>query len=205
MTKLTNMIRESLALEVLRHRFSDEIEKFVADRVSFAGDVYEDVYRKADREKMAALPDGWLPIAMAISAQFGDLSSSYENVSFGGGVHGTLHKLRKQSGKRNEIINLRVLEKHRSGCAKRYANDHRLSVRYQALKGAGKDLLARIEAAERQIDAALGSVTTLPGLLKAWPEIEPFTKRYFTQPAKLPAIPVSALNEMFKLPVKQAA
>jgi Nucleotide modification associated domain 5 len=203
--RLTTLIRENLADQVLRHRFADEAEKLVADRVKFATEVYEDIYRKPDRDKMMVLPDGWLPAGLLIAVQFGDLGSSYENVTFDGRLHGTINRIRKIPTKPAETIYRRILEKHRSGCAKKYADDHRLSLRYQALKVAARDLQTRIEAAEKQIEAALNSVTTLPALLKAWPEIEPFTKRYFVEPSKLPALPVRTLNEMFKLPVGKAA
>lgn len=203
--RLTNYIRETLALEIMRHRFADEIEAFVAARKSFASDVYDDLYRKAEREKIDALPSGWLPEANSISVQFGDTSSSYATLSFSGSVHGTFSRLRKKSTEKTETIDRRFLSKHVRHCAKVYAPDHRLSVRYQTLQAASKDLGERISAAEKQAEAAVNSVTTLPALLKAWPEIEPFTQSFFANPTKLPAIPVGRLNEIFKLPVKKAA
>lgn len=205
MAKLTMMIREGLAKEALRHRFSDEVEAYVAERVAFAAEVYNDLYRKSEREKIDALPAGWLPEVNCISAQFGEAGSAYETVLFSGGVYGTFSKFRKKSNERQVEITKRVLSKHTRNAVKVYPNDHRLSVRYRAIKASGKDLGERIDAAQRQIEAALHSVTTLPALLKAWPEIEPFTARYFSLPTKLPAIPVSKLNEIFKLPVKTAA
>lgn len=204
MTKLTISIRESLASAVLRHRFSVEVEKFIGDKAAFAREVYEDVYKKSDREKMAALPEGWLPTSNSMGIQFGEHGSTYEALSFSGSVHGMLSKLRAADGKSAKSVDFRVFEKHRHACVKQYTNDHKLSTKYHAIKAAGTDLLTRVNTAEKQIEAALNSVTTLPALVKAWPEIEPFTKRYFAAPSKLPTIPVSALNAMFKLPVKQA-
>jgi hypothetical protein len=203
--RLTNYIRETLALEIMRHRFSDEIEAFVTSRKSFASDVYDDLYRKVEREKIDALPAGWLPETNLISVQFGDTGAAYASLYFNGGVYGSFNKLRKKSTDKIENINRRVLSKHNNHCAKVYAPDHRLSVRHQALISASKDLGERISAAEKQANAAINSVTTLPALLKSWPEIEPFTQRFFSNPTKLPAIPVGKLNEIFKLPVKKAA
>jgi hypothetical protein len=178
--RLTNDIRDSLAREILRHRFSDEVDAHIGAKVAFAGEVYCDIYRKSDRDKMDAMPNGWLPENSALSAQFG-ASSAYDTVYFSGHVDTTLRRCRKKTDKPTSPIQKRVLEKHRIGCAKVYAADHKICIRREALIAAEKDLASRISAAEAQANAALASVTTLP------------------------AIPVSKLNEMFKLPVAEAA
>lgn len=202
MTKLTISSRDILTIAVLRHRFEAEVNELVAAKRDFAETVYNDVYSKSAREKMSSLPDGWLPTSQSISAQFGD-GSRYDTMNFSGGVYGLLSKvLTKQSDDR--VFKL-VTSRHCHGCAKVYPTDHKLSVRYTALKAREDDLKSRIKAAESQAKVALHNVTTVGALIKAWPEIEPFTRKLSGVVAKLPAIPTSELNKTFKLPAEKIA
>lgn len=203
--RLTSSTRTQIATAVLRHRFSDEIEALVSDFSDLAEDVYNDFYRKADRDRMTALAEGWLPTSSNVSAKFGEAGSCYASIRFDGVVYGDLGRLRKPASKNRQVSSHRVLEKHRNGCWKVYATEHKLSIRYQAIRDREGDLKSRVAAAETQINAALSSISTVAALLKAWPEIEPFAKAFVSVPAPLPAIPISTLNATFKLPVREAA
>lgn len=204
MTKLTNNSREALINAVLRHRFETEVKELIAAKRDFAETVYNDVYTKAAREKMAALPDGWLPTSQSISIQFGD-GSRYESMNFGGGVYGILSRISSSAKPTDDRVFKTVISRHAHGCAKVYAPDHKLSVRYSALKDREGDLKARVNAAESQAKAAINSVTTVGALVKSWPEIEPFTRKLTGVVARLPAIPISELNKTFKLPAEKIA
>lgn len=202
--RLTGELRERIAKDVLQHRFAAEIEKIVQAKAALADDVYNDVYKKADREKMAALPNGWLPEVTACDAKFGDKGSSYERLQFTGGVHGILSKHRVTREPADSLYR-RCLAKHKSGCWKVYEDSHRLSLRYTEITAQTRALSEQIQTARQTIETMLGSVTTLAALLKAWPEVAPFVATLKPVEAKLPAIPVQSLNAMFKLPVKEAA
>lgn len=205
MTRLTNDMRDALALAVMHHRFGDEVKELMAVKGEFAEAVYNDVYTKATREKMAALPDGWLPTRQDISAQFGD-GSRYDSLRFDGCVYGVLAELKDPAKKDEDSRSFKiVLYKHAHGCAKAYEPTHKLATRYLALKEREDDLKTRVRAAKAQAKTALNSVSTMASLLKAWPEIEPFARSFNGVQAKLPAIPISALNAIFKLPVQKIA
>lgn len=203
--RLTNEMRSQITHSVLCHRFTDEVELMALERAAFAEDVYNDVYRKADRDKMAALPAGWLPEQEKMSAKFGDHKSGYVQIEFTGGFYGSLLRLRKTVKGAREKIYKRVLDRHKGTCWKAYETDHKLTIRWEKFSARFDDLTARVDAADKQAEVALGSVTTLAALLKAWPEIEPLVQPHIPVVRSVPALPVQTLNEMFKLPVKKAA
>lgn len=200
--RLTSYMREQIVRAVLTHRFSDEIVDLTAQRAAFANDVYDDVYRKADREKMASLPKGWLPESDAISVSFGETGRFYAVLAFNGE---TPYSVSQFAGERRKEVRRRMMEKHLHGCCKVYAPDHRLTTRYHEICRTSETLTQRIREALRQVEAALGATSSISALIKAWPEIEPFVKPYYTAPVKLPAIPAATLNEALKLPVSEAA
>lgn len=199
-TRLTNTIRERIANAVLRHRFSEPVEVLIADRAAFAEEVYNDVYRKADREKMAALPKGWLPETNSINVQFGDDGRSYESLNFSGLVYGGVGGMRKPDDKR-EVIGRRAYSNRAHGCVKVYDADHRLAKKNADLHQRYIDLKTSFEAAKQQVEAALSSASTINKLVEIWPEVEPFARSFDDVPVKVPAIPTAKLNEILDLPV----
>lgn len=198
-TRLTNELRETIANDILRHRFADQVDALISDRAEFADAVYCDIYRKADREKMDALPKGWLSEEQNIGVQFGAEGRAYQNIEFSGAFYGPLGGMR--TVKENERISRRVQHKHRSGCAKAYEPSHKLVARYQELANRQSDMDAEFKAAKRQTLAALNSVQTIKRLIEAWPEVAPFASKHEDAPRNLPSVPVEALNEMLGLPV----
>ncbi|QUS39522.1 hypothetical protein RPMA_12270 [Tardiphaga alba] len=203
--RLTNDIREQISLAVLRHRFSAEVNELMALRAGLADDIYNDFYRKADRDKIDALPDGWLPKSTSVSAKFGEHGSGYSQIEFTGRFTGMLNKLRPQPHKTINEVARRVLIKHQHTCWKVYEAGHKLSIRHDKLRDAVSDLESRVRVCEKQIEQALNSVTTAAALVKAWPEVAPFVAAIIPEERKAVALPVAALNEALKLPVKKAA
>lgn len=203
--RLTSSLRERITQAVLRHRFSSEVGDLMRQRAGIADDVYNDFYRKADREKMEALPDGWLPRAEYATAKFGEAGCSYQQIKFSGSFTSKLFKLRPDPDKPKDDVARRVLSKHQHTCWKVYEATHKLAVRFEQHRNAVSDLEGRIRVAEAQIETALNSVTTAAALVKAWPEVAPFVTAITPVERALPALPVDSLNEMLKLPVKKAA
>lgn len=198
-TRLTNDLRETIAHDILRHRFTEQVDALIADRAALADAVYADLYRKADREKMEALPKGWLPEEHNIGVQFGAEGHTYQNLEFCGAFYGPLGGMR--TVKDGERITRRVPHKHRSGCAKAYEPSHKLVARYQELATRQADMDSEFKAAKRQTLAALNSVQTIKRLIEAWPEVAPFASKYEDAPRQLPSVPTDTLNEMLGLPV----
>lgn len=204
--RLTSGMRLSLGVAVMRHRFSDEIEKLISDRATFAADVYDDVFKKWDRELMASLPGGWLPEVQKVNAQFGESGSTFAQICFDGRIEGEVFARLRSQKKERTVATLRPVPNNKEhGCWKTYPDDHRISRRWTVLGKRFNTLCENIAAAQQQVDAALASATTVAALLKQWPEIEPFTKQICVESAKLPAIASSTLNATFKLPIKEAA
>jgi hypothetical protein len=197
--RLTNYTREQITNAVLTHRFSEATETLIADRAAFAEEIYSDVYRKSDRERMASLPNGWLPEEDQINVQFGD-QRGYESLDYRGHLYGSLNKTRKAGAKGDPTFR-RVLNKHYRRCAKVYGDDHRLTKKYHELQASQKELFRQYEEAKRQVEAAVASASTINKLVEVWPEVEPFARAFDTAPLKVPAIPTDKLNKLLDLPV----
>lgn len=196
--RLTNYTRKQIALAILRHRFNDEIVALTADRAALADAVYNEVYSKPERERMASLPAGWLPECYSIRVQFGSSGRSYEVVPFSGVFYDETSKYRAAAV---EQQTRRLLSRHVNGCVKVFTEDHPLSLTAVDLKSRLDDIASRASHASRQVDAALASVSTIGRLIEVWPEVEPFAKRFDTSPQKLPAVQTDKLNKLLDLPV----
>lgn len=202
MGKITKFQREQITRDVLKHRFGEAAQALVNDRAAFALAIYNDVYSVADRRKIKSLPGGWLCSENGITAQFGASSRDYEDVPFNGAVYGSIAKMLPE---RLEAVNKLMAYSHRNGCAKVYEADHAFCETYQSLKSRKADLEREVDAAERQTESAIASVTTFGRLVEIWPEIAPFAERYDNEPAPLPALPTAKLNTLLRLPVSEAA
>lgn len=201
MTKLTTSMREQIVKAVMVHRFGEIAKALVAERAAFALRVYEDVYSEADRRKMKALPEGWLPTEDDLNIQFGD-GRNYTQLTFSGSVWGEVATVLPEP---LEKVWLPIINTHRNGCAKAYEPAHSFVAEYIAIKDKTEALAVEIRSARRQAESATNTASTIGRLVEAWPEIEPFTKRFVPTPKQLPAIPTVELNALFKLPVAEAA
>jgi len=201
MTRLTNILRESIAKAVLTHRFQEDIANLTSDRAALADDVYCDIYSKTTREKMGALPKGWLTESNSIGVQFGENSRSYENLTFNGEFWGRIGKYCPVPSREDRR---RVFATHGHGCVKVYTEDHELSRQHAELMARHDDLKTTVELAERQVSAALASASSISRLISLWPEVEPFAGPFDVKPEKLPAVPTDVLNKLLELPVSES-
>lgn len=69
--KLTKQLKEKIAEAILDHRFKADQQKLKAERGALAVAIYNEKYSKADRDLMATLPEGWLPVYEVFRARFG--------------------------------------------------------------------------------------------------------------------------------------
>lgn len=176
--RLNDRMRRTILNTVIAHAF-DEEEQALAEEWKALGDAcYDKRYPKAVREKMAALPKGWLPETNHIEVAFGGQQAS---LSFTDGDR-------------------RVQHRHSAWGDRRYSirADDRLSARFAELDRKQTKFEERKHEAEAQTRAALRSVSTIKKLRKEWPEIAPFTKGLGDTPL-LPALPVADLNAMLRL------
>jgi hypothetical protein len=198
--RITVYMRDRIVNDMLKHRFGPEVEALIDARAAFAEAVYRDVYDDVTRAKMAKLPQGWLPERSSIGAQFGG-GSRYDVIDFNGHGLGSSAQLAE---KRDAILR-RHIYRHQHGPWKAYEPTDALAIRHAELDAARRDLETRISDAERKAKAAVDGASTTGRLVEMWPEAAPFVAAVAPSPVKLPAIPVDALNEMFRLPVEEAA
>jgi len=201
-TKLTNWMREAIVKAVVAHRFADAALEIVQKRAALAAKVYDDLYSEADRKKMAALPNGWLPEDYDIGVQFG-AGRGYENLPFNGSLYGKVSSVLPDPIDR---VTRRMAYHHTRGCARVYEPDEAIVAEYNSIAAAAQSLSDEIETAQRQATAAVSSVSTIKRLIEVWPGIEPFAAKYEDEAKpNLPALPTAQLNALFKLPVSEAA
>lgn len=200
-TRLTNDIRSAIADAVMKHRYESVVRALIAEKAEFGTKVYEDLYSKSTRDKMNALPEGWLPTSDNIAVTFG---ATFERVYFSGRTSGKIVSVIPQAT-RTASVPKRLLGKHERGCAMAYEATHKLSVEHANLEAKERDLKVEFDAARKQVDAALSAVTTVKKLIEVWPEIAPFAAGFEDEKPQLPALPTADLNKLFELPVSEAA
>lgn len=204
-TRLTRNIREALMKKLITRAFRERAQTLVERQCDFAGRVYDDAL-KPHLERIAAIPEGWLPTDDDIKVSFG---SHYTQLDFGNGLSHTIHHALRSAGakartdKAGNRIERRFPSKFRGVCAKVYAATHPLSEEFHNLQVEQEALVAEIERAQRTTKSTLESVTTVKKLIEVWPEVEEFAKQYLDngeRKAVLPAIPRAELNSQLGLP-----
>lgn len=199
--RLTTSIRNAIANAVMKHRYEATVSALIDEKAAFAVNVYEDLYSKSTRDKMNALPEGWLPSSDNVAVQFG---ASYERIYFNGYTYGKLVSVIASEDRRKDG-GLRLLGKHAHGCAKVYDATHPLSIAHSNLESKERRLKTEFEETRLQVEAALNAVTTTKRLIETWPEIAPFASQFDDEKPQLPAIPTQQLNKILGLPVSEAA
>lgn len=198
-TRLTKEIKESITKALIAHRFTAPVKKLYEDRAALAKAVYNDVYSRADREKMAALPDGWLPTVDQFHVYFG---TSYTSVYANGHVYGDLVNVASPD---RDVPVFRIQSRHKGGCLKKYDGAHKLTIEHERLQGSFADLVKEVDMAKRSAMAAMSSVGTIKRLIEVWPEVAPFAKKFEGERPQLPALQTDKLNKILDLPVSEAA
>lgn len=200
-TRLTSSIREAIAKAVMKHRYEATVKALIEEKAAFGMMVYEDLYSKATREKMNALPEGWLSTSDNVAVTFG---ATYDRVYFNGYTHGKILSV-VSSEDRRKGGSLRLWGKHEHGCAKVYEASHPLAEANFKLDAKERELKTQFDETRRQVDAALAAVTTVKKLIEVWPEIAPFCIEFENEKPHLPALPTSKLNAILDMPISEAA
>lgn len=185
--KLNSDLRRFITIDMMRHRFAEDDLHVASLYTALAGEVYDDVYRATDRERMLALPKGWLPRSNGISAQFGEDSGDFVRLRFG------------------EVDGRRIIDRHRTGCARVYARSHSLSRKWFAYVVARDALKENRDEARKQIIAVLNSVSTTKRLADIWPEAVPFILNNVADTKRnLPSLEIASVNALLNLDSKAA-
>src|SRR5690606_19900947 len=85
-----------------------------------------------------------------------------------------------------------------------YPAGHEFTERYRNWKERWSEFSARRKTAHHTISGTLSSIRSVEGLVKLWPEVEPFAAPFTGKPAPKPqplAICTGELNNLFNLPV----
>lgn len=177
--RLNGYIRDAITKAVMsKTNFQQNIDK-LKEQYFTAEEVYEAFYTKAVRDKMYALPEGWLE----------EHESCY--VSFGG-QRLYMYFEKNDSGKRQSK---RFLNKDNGSMV--FPVDHKLTVKFTKNFQEKQKLEEELYRFQCKVEATLRSVTTVPKLLTVWPELKdivPPELFYYDSP-QLPAIITEDLNK----------
>jgi hypothetical protein len=201
MTRLVTRDRTRLVFDLLDNRFKVEFKALQAERARIAMLAYEDMYDAETRERMNALPAGWLPERSEVKCYW--RHSRTVDLHFSGWVE-------PPEGLRSAFDHVPTVTRRFFDRHDNYNHRHTLNDEI------GEVLRAHTEAtqafrvtalrAKEQLDAALRRFTTVEKLIREWPEVATFAQPYLSppspkgEPMKLPALRTDVLNDLFKLP-----
>lgn len=175
--KLTQAMRDFVIAVMLDHRFrADELAAQKRFPV-LAERIYRDVLGDSI-EKMASLPEGWLPELYSIHVSFG---SAYDCIRL--------------------LESRRVPHSRTKGAFAAYDARHHFTDEWQGIRDDRKSLYAERDRVRSQLAAVLASVSTINKLVEVWPEAAPFVPTGKAS-SNLPAVDFKSLNKALKLPVK---
>lgn len=203
MTRLTNPMREVIQRGMIKHAFAGRVEAHRLACEALATEVYEHLLEEPDRRRIDALPSGWVPSANMVTVQLGDSSRDTFQVSFNGTQGSWYGAFSRATETRPAEVERRVT--YRMSKNTSLVAEGPLAERVREASRVEQQLKADIEAAERTVLKTLESFTTVPSLVKGWPEAEPFAKRYVPVERTLPVIPREQLNGLLDLPVASLA
>lgn len=205
MPRITKQMKEDMTKAALKHAFRSTAEALVKDRAEFMARLYDSVFPKSIRDRMEALPRGYVHEDDDIKFMF---SSETIEVKFNGWYSGGFYGARPEWAKVMdcpESISKRMSETVKSGIAIVLNGADPMTTEFEALQNRSKDLCKKIGEAEVAINVALNQCTTIKSLLKAWPEFEAFAKPYdLPDERRLPVAQTSKLNKLLDLPVDEA-
>lgn len=207
--RLTNSMRDRIAAKVMEYKYpknSGVIKELQKEAASIATAVYNSTISESDREKMDALPNGWLEETDYISVKFG---SDHNSLYFNGDLHNHLpYSMRyREVSTKNELasVNKRI-PNHLSRYFAQFSARDDLSSRFQSFERKCTELGEEYVKSQSILKSTLNKCTTTKTLVELWPEIKGFVQEVVGTPAAaLPSValsvPISTLNETFGLPV----
>ena len=176
-SKLTISQKETIVNRVLAHRFDKATAALAAQTSAFAELAWRAVVTDADRLAVAKVPPDWLPKTAELRLKLGE---AYHVVYFSPAREIPQCKRRTH-----------VFDAH-----------HPVTTAFRMLQDDTTLSYAAERDAKQAINAVFQQATTLPKLLKIWPEVEPFVYGLGATSANLPAVQTEQLNKLLDLPVE---
>lgn len=186
--RLTQDMRFAIKERLLEHRFGKQEARNKKAELALAKRICDLRYSPAIRAQMAEVPAGWL---VGISQVHVRDANGFRQMPLA-------HPEPIQASDMGQWIDLTALKGAAAASAASALSKH---------EQAKKELSAERRAVGNKTAATLAGFSTLAALLKAWPEIMPFTDKlgYDAEKKSLPALIPEGLNESLDLPVKGAA
>lgn len=163
--------RSTIVNAMLYKRFSAEQESIDALNSAIALRAYNMVFPPATRQRMDALPDGWLPKVKQFNVEIGGLVTNFVLPG----------KLPVPYERRHAVLFV-------------FASTDSFAEDYRQLEERAEKLKEERGRAKCEIEAVLASVASLGSLLEIWPEAKQFCAFLEVGPGNLPAPRIAELN-----------
>lgn len=207
MPRLTQQMKEDMTKAAMKHAFTEKVKALVTDRAEWMERLYERIYPKSLRDRMYALPRGYVHEDDDIKFMVG---ATTNQVPFNGWAIGHSYNSKlswaKLGNVRPNTVMKRMSESHARGGSIAIvleATDP-MAVEWEKLENRSKDLASAYSSTQQAIKVALDQCTTVKSLIKAWPEFEPFAKPYdLPDKRRLPVVQTSKLNKLLDLPIDE--
>lgn len=207
MAKLLVHTRDTIEERLLRNRFGPVVHSLATDYAALAVEVYNTVYPRAARDRMEALPAGWLSEVPGFMVRFGETGNRVETLNFDGRQNIYRDLARASDDKLMKDLPQvlrRIPYKDKGSVVAVFAEDDRHARIHAELTERLQTLAVQISTTRKEARTALDSFSSEASLLKGWPEVAPFMPKYVPAP-NLPALPRERLNAVLGLPLKEAA
>jgi hypothetical protein len=180
MTKLTNVMRDSICAKLLAHatdaRKAEHKEAGTALAIEILQDVLGDSYKR-----LASAPTGWLPTTTHVEVRVGDMGWN-----------------------RIECDAMPIPDSKKGGCLQVYDATSKFGEKVMAYGAEARAMVVDRNKMQSEINAILRSCGTVNKLLETWPDVRPFLN--IAAPVKaLPMVRIDVLNGKLGLPIEGAA
>jgi len=174
--RLTEERRTLIRNRVITSAFAARDAEVAAEKTALGDMVYDSLYSGPLKQKMEALPAGYLPDTSGLRVQFGASSTGYVYVNF--------------SSQR------RVSNNHSRHTAANYENDDAKTIAFYATQLKEQAIEKEKHALRNKVSSLLASVNTVKKLNEVWPESAEFTEGMGQLINTLPAIIPAELNAL---------
>lgn len=194
MQHMNKNLRAAISRSLLQNRFAAEINAIFSSRKILAHAVLEEAMKPEEWEAFRKLPKFWFQIVNNVQVRIPHQDYGTQYLNFSGEIGNGewwWHQDPPSVGIALPHHVLLMNHKLEGENLDRY-EDETLAI------GKLKDEIAKVTA---QTNSALNRFSTVDKLITAWPEVQPYIPTKEVQKVNtLPAIPVSDLNRMLKLP-----
>lgn len=193
--RITASLRDEIIENALKQRFANErlaleeanqeTNRLEAERDQYG---YEAAFSKSDRERMAALPKGWLPTLYAVKVAIEETSDVIE-VKFGDRRIVPFEAFESSGRYGNRVTNV-IRADHPYLLA-----EQRVEAAKEKARGLYQELLGNERALRAKVKAVLDSTNSVSRLLEIWPEVTELLPDIHSGPkGGVPAVLIADLN-----------